>query len=315
MLDRVDVVGAGLIGGSLALRLASLGRSVRVVDPDPETRARARAAGLVVADDVAPEADLVVIATPLDTLAETMAHVAASAPAAIVIDVGSVKQPAARAAASAGLGGRHVGAHPMAGTEHTGFEHADAELLVGATWAVARGGGTEETARVVDWLTTDLEATVVLLGAAEHDRAVALVSHAPHALAHALLATAEAAAQPTVAGLLAAGSFRDGTRVAGRNAARTFNMLSENAGALGPVLDEVIAELAALRADLANPEALRARLDRAAATDDVVRRPDPDFAACSSLTDAVEAAVRESQAVVVRRRGGALEVARVPAIS
>lgn len=310
MLDQVDVVGAGLIGGSLALRLAGLGRSVRVVDPDPATRASAQAAGLVVGDDVSPTADLVVIATPLDTLAEVMAHVAAAAPAALVIDVGSVKQAPALSAERAGLGERYVGTHPMAGTEHTGFEHADVDLLVGVTWAVTHGGGTAETSRVVDWLTTDLDATVVLLGAAEHDSAVALVSHGPHAVAHALLATAEAAATPTVAGLLAAGSFRDGTRVAGRNPARTFNMLSENADALGSVLDEVIGELVALRADLADPEALRTRLDLAAA-DDVVRRPEPAFAACPSLRDVVEAAHRDATAVVVRRRAGALEVAAV----
>jgi len=314
MLDQVDVVGAGLIGGSLALRLAALGRTVRVIDRDPDTRARAQAAGLVVGEAVSPTADLVVIGTPLDILAETMAHVAVAAPAALVVDVGSVKQAPALAAERAGLGHRYVGAHPMAGTEHTGFEHAYADLLVGATWAVTHGGGTEETSRVVDWLTTDLDATVVLLGAAEHDRAVALVSHGPHAVAHALLATAEAAA-PTVAGLLAAGSFRDGTRVAGRNPARTFNMLSENGEALGPVLDDVIGELAALRADLADPAALRARLEAAAAGDDVVRRAEPPFEPCSSLPEAVERAGRDGAAVAVRRRAGVLEVAEISTVS
>ena len=149
---------------------------------------------------------------------------------------------------------------------------------------------------------------MVLLEAERHDHAVALVSHAPHAVAHALLSTAQGSPSPGVAGLLAAGSFRDGTRVAGRNAARTTNMLTENAAALGPVLDRIIGELSALRADLGDPVALEARLARAVLADDVVRHPEPVFERCASLPEAIAAARRAGDVLVVRRRGAGLEV-------
>ena len=92
-------------------------------------------------------------------------------------------------------------------------------------------------------------------------------------------------------------------------------MLSENGEALGPVLDDVIGELAALRADLADPAALRARLEAAAAGDDVVRRAEPPFEPCSSLPEAVERAGRDGAAVAVRRRAGVLEVAEISTVS
>lgn len=307
--ERVTIVGAGLIGGSVVRRLVDLGRTVTVVDPDAVTRAAASDLGAAVADQVPGDADLVVVATPLDALAAALADAAAAAPHAVVVDVGSVKQVPATAAVDAGLGDRYVGCHPMAGTEHTGFEHSDGDLLVGATWAVVHTGGAEETARVVAWAVEEFDATVVVLEAEDHDRAVARVSHAPHALAHALLAIGERADDPGVAGLLAAGSFTDGTRVAGRNPARTLNMLAENAAALAPVLDELLVELTALRDELGDPAALGDRLTAVAAADGPLRRPQHDFAACGSLVDAVAAARADGAALVVRRGIAGLEVA------
>ncbi len=311
MFERVAVVGIGLIGGSVATRLAALGRDVVVVDPLASTREAAAAAGLRVVESVPDDRDLVVVAAPLDLLADVLVEVAAGAPQAVVIDLGSVKEAPARAAGAAGLAERYVGVHPMAGSEHTGFEHSDELLLVGVTWAVTHGGGLAETVRVVEWVTTDFEATAVVLDTAEHDRAVARVSHAPHAVAHALLAVAERSTSPATAGLLAAGSFRDGTRVAGRNAVRTVNMLAENAAALAPVLDALVAELAALRAELDRPEVLLARLEEVAAGDRSVRRPDPDFTVCSSLVVAVAAARAEGRTIAVRRREGEMETAPI----
>lgn len=307
--ERVVVVGAGLIGGSVARRLLALGRPVTVVDPDAGTRAAAADLGASVAEQVPADADLVVVATPLDALPAALADAAAAAAGAIVVDVGSVKQAPAAAAARAGLGDRYVGCHPMAGTEHTGIAHSDADLLVGATWAIAHTGGTAETARVVTWAVDGFDATVVVLDAAAHDRAVARVSHAPHALAHALLAVGERADYPGVAGLLAAGSFTDGTRVAGRNPVRTLNMLAENAAALAPVLDELLVELTALRDELGDPGALGERLTAIAAADAPLRRPQHDFTACGSVADAVASARADRTVLVVRRRAGVLETA------
>ena len=241
-----------------------------------------------------------------------MAAAAEQAPHAVIIDLGSVKQAPAGAAAAAGLADRYVGVHPMAGTEHTGFEHSDPDLLVGVSWAVVHGPAESpvaQVAQVVAWVVEVFEATVVVLDAAQHDRSVALVSHAPHAVAHALLAGAVAAPDLAVARWLAAGSFRDGTRVAGRNAVRTHNMLVENAESLGPVLDDAIAELSALRDDLADPVALRARLSAVVEGAGAVRDLAPDFEPCDALAELLAAHRAAGTALVVRRRHGVLETA------
>ncbi|WP_167736479.1 prephenate dehydrogenase/arogenate dehydrogenase family protein [Nocardioides sp. 1609] len=298
--ERVAVVGAGLIGGSVARRLHARGVDVVVVDPDPGTRAAASAAGLAVADVLPADRDLVVLATPLDALAVVLADAAVAAPDAVVVDVGSVKVAAARAAAAAGLAGRYVGAHPMAGTEQSGFEHSYPDLLVGVRWAVARGDGP--VADVVRFVVEVFGATAVVLDAAEHDRAVGLVSHAPHVLANALLELAERADEPTAAHL-AAGSFRDGTRVAGRNAERTRNMLADNADALAGVLDDLVILLAHYRRELADPDALGARLQSVVDGSAPVRRPDADWRACPDLGVVLAA----PGPVLVRAGAGGLE--------
>ncbi len=280
---RVAVVGAGLIGGSVARRLHAGGVDVVVVDPDAATRTAAAAAGLAVAGAVPADRDLVVVATPLDALPAVLADAAAAAPGAVVVDVGSVKVAASWAARRAGLGGRYVGAHPMAGTERSGFAHSYADLLVGVRWAVARGTGP--VADVVRFVVGAFGATAVVVDADEHDRAVALVSHAPHVLANALLELVERADEPTAAHL-AAGSFRDGTRVAGRHAVRTRNMLADNADALGGVLDDLLAVLGDYRRELTEPAALADRLQRVVDAAARVRRPEADWRPCTDL-DAV----------------------------
>ena len=301
MSATTAVVGAGLIGGSAARRLHALGADVVVVDPDPGTRAAAAAAGLAVAEVVPSDCALLVVATPLDVLPAVLADVAGRT-RAVVVDVGSVKATAAAAAEAAGLADRWVGCHPMAGTELSGFAHSSADLLVGATWAVTRGAGPVE--RVVSWLVESFEATVVVLDAEAHDRAVALVSHAPHVLANALLEVVEAAADPAAAHL-AAGSFRDGTRVAGRDPLRSRNMLTDNAAALGPVLDDLVAVLRAYRRELDDAAALTDRLARVTAGADALRRPDLAWAPCPDLA----AVLAGPGAVVVRGGVSGLESA------
>ncbi len=173
----------------------------------------------------------------------------------------------------------------MAGTEQSGFDHSDASLLVHVTWAVTRGAGP--VADVVRWLAEVFEATVLVLDAADHDRAVALVSHAPHVVANALLEVVETATDSPAARHLAAGSFRDGTRVAGRNPARSLNMLADNAAALGPVLDELIASLQDYRDGLADRPALGDRLVGVAERSEAVRSPEVAWRPCPDLDGAL----------------------------
>jgi prephenate dehydrogenase len=253
---RVAVVGLGLVGGSLARLLAARGVDLVATDVSPATRAAARRAGLTVADDVpgcVADAGLVVLATPLRAMAAVAAEVAAHAPAtATVTDVGSVKGPVRAAMAAAGLGGRYVGAHPMAGTEHSGFDASDAGLLDGVRWAVTIDEGVvpDRLSAVLALATGPCAGAAAVLTDEVHDEAAALVSHVPHVLATQLLNAVAGAPVRDVALGLAAGSFRDGTRVALTDPARTEAMVTQNAAWVAPALRKVVRDLELVVASL-----------------------------------------------------------------
>jgi prephenate dehydrogenase len=191
----------------------------------------------------------VVLAVPLPALPPVVA--ALHGHAGLVTDVTSVKAPVR--AAAGGL--RFVGGHPMAGRETSGFTASDPCLFDGCAWVLC----LEDDTDLEDWLdlaglVTGLGARVVPATAAEHDRAVAAASHVPHLLAAAL--TTAVAGDP-LAAALAAGSFRDGTRVAATRPDLIAAMCGGNAAAAGPALDGVRATLDALRValDAADPVA------------------------------------------------------------
>lgn len=251
MSELIAVVGLGLIGGSLARRLASC-HDVVGYDADPATRALARTAGLAV-EDALPAAvhgaSVVFVAVPLPALSDVVAQVAlASAPGAVVTDVGSVKSPLYAAVREQGLSAPFVGGHPMAGTERSGFAASDPGLYDGAAWVLCLEPDTDLSA----WLRlaavlTGIGARVVPSTAAEHDAAVARISHVPHLLAAALAATV-ADAGP-LAMTLAAGSFRAGTRVAATAPELPSSMVRANLGAVETALAETMQRLPARGAD------------------------------------------------------------------
>jgi prephenate dehydrogenase len=294
----VGIVGLGLIGGSLARALQAAG--VPVVATDPSSAEEARAAGLSVADDVAGLAlhrpEIVVLAAPLRamrTVAAELAEALAAEPGwdPTVTDVGSVKAPVREAVADAGLGDRYVGAHPMSGTERSGFESSSAELMQGIPWAVTcrvgdaatgddaaadvAGTGVAETGvagtdpdrleRVLRLVTGPLGGTAAVLTDKLHDEAVALVSHVPHVLATQLLGVVASAPVRDLALGLAAGSFRDGTRVGLTDPRRTEAMVTENGAWVAPVLRLAARDL----------EQLADALDSNAPTHWFFDRPDP----------------------------------------
>ena len=246
MRVRVGVLGLGLIGGSVARRLAP-DHDVLGWDPDPGTRAAAAAAGLALAEDLTA-VDVLVLAAPMPALPAVLAGLDPAGPT--VTDVGSVKVPVLAAARVAGLAGRYVGGHPMAGVERSGFPAGDPALLAGAVWVLT----LEEDTDLDRWLTvaglvTAAGCRVLPTTAAAHDEAQARISGLPHLLASAL-AVAGARGGP-LAGALAAGSFRDGTRVAGSHPEFVAALCDGNASALAGVLEQLIAQLDAARAALA----------------------------------------------------------------
>ena len=147
------------------------------------------------------------------------------------------------AARAAGLAGRYVGGHPMAGVERSGFAASDPELLAGAVWVLTLEEDTD-LAGLADrgGLVTAAGGRVLPTTAARHDEAQARISGLPHLLATAL-AVAGGTGGP-LAGALAAGSFRDGTRVAGTRPELIAALCDGNRVALARVLDETLAELA-----------------------------------------------------------------------
>ncbi|MEU7907926.1 prephenate dehydrogenase/arogenate dehydrogenase family protein [Actinoplanes sp. NPDC049118] len=275
---NVAVIGLGLIGGSLLRALAAHGHRVTGYDAGAETREAARALARPapgdrttgdawhVAESVAEAVagtEVAVLAVPLPAIPDVLAGL--DGYPGLITDVTSVKGPVRDL-----LGDRRfVGGHPMAGKESSGFPATDPRLFDGCAWVLCL---EPDDADPADWLAlarlfTRIGARVVPVTAAEHDRAVAAISHVPHLLAAALSGVLEG---NPLAGTLAAGSFRDGTRVAATRPELIAAMCGGNAPAVRRVLAGVIDDLesfarelelgdpiAALTAGLRRPSELR----------------------------------------------------------
>jgi prephenate dehydrogenase len=233
----VAVVGLGQLGGSLAAALAAGGRPVAGWDVDPAARDAAAGRGVTVTRELG---GVVVLAVPLPVMGTALDGLTVD-PAATVTDLGSVKGPVLDTVGAA-FDGRFVGGHPMCGTERSGHTAVDPALFTGARWALCLEPDTDLTRwlRVAE-VALAVGAEVVPVTAAEHDDAVAAVSHVSHLLA-AALAAAAADAGPLALGL-AAGSFRDGTRVAGSDPAFVTAMVEGNAGPTTTALSRVLEHL------------------------------------------------------------------------
>jgi prephenate dehydrogenase len=181
---------------------------------------------------------LIVLAVPMPALPALLAHVAELAPRCPLTDVTSVKTAVLDEVAAAGLRERFVGGHPMTGTESSGWSAGHASLFTAAPWVVSVD---EHVDPVVWWmvmtLALDCGSVVVPAKSDEHDAAAAAISHLPHLLAEALAVTA---AEVPLAFALAAGSFRDGTRVAGSSPDLVRAMCEANTSHLLTAVDKMI---------------------------------------------------------------------------
>ncbi|MEO6880675.1 MAG: prephenate dehydrogenase [Mycobacteriaceae bacterium] len=247
--DRVCVLGAGLIGGSVIRAAAAAGWQVtgwnRGPVDSPQVSTDLPAVLTAAGDDDA----LVLLAVPMTALEPVLAAVAEHAPGCALTDVVSVKAPVVDAVARRGLGARYVGGHPMAGTSRSGWDAGHAELFRDAAWVVAADDGLDaDVWRRVARLALDCGAHVVPAAATEHDAAVARISHLPHLMA-AVLASVGADGGALAMGL-GAGSFTDGTRVAGTRPELTRAMLEANGPALREALDDALGRLGAARGAL-----------------------------------------------------------------
>jgi len=181
---------------------------------------------------------LIVLAVPMPALPSMLAHVSELAPNCPLTDVTSVKTAVLDDVAAAGLLQRFVGGHPMTGTAESGWTAGHAGLFTMAPWVVSVDDHVDPVVwSMVMTLALDCGALVVPAKSDEHDAAAAAISHLPHLLAEALAITA---AEVPLAFALAAGSFRDGTRVAASAPDLVRAMCEANSGQLLPALDRAV---------------------------------------------------------------------------
>lgn len=235
----VEVVGAGLIGTSIALACRRAGLDVLLTDTSSEHLRTASGLGAGRAKEPGEVAALVVVAVPPDHLAAAIAAALDEAgPDTVVTDVGSVKSAPLRALTGHPALGQYVGSHPMAGSERSGPLAASADLFTGRPWAVTpHATASPDAVRAVTALVEVCGAVPVRLSPAEHDLAVARTSHVPH-LVSSLVAGTLAGAAPEHLALTGQG-VRDVTRVAAGDPALYSQIIGGNSDAVAGLLREV----------------------------------------------------------------------------
>lgn len=241
---RAVVVGTGLIGGSIGMRLRRLGWHVTGRDRNPARARRAQELGALDAAGDDPAASITFVATPVRAIADE-ARRALAAGGGVVTDVGSVKTRVVDDVADP----RFVGGHPMAGSEQDGVEGATPDLFEGATWVLTPTADTDDAAYAqVRQVVGVLGAEAVALPPDRHDALVAVVSHVPHLTAATLMQLADARSEEhRVLLRLAAGGFRDMTRIAAGHPGIWPDICGENRAAIVDVLDELVASLHEMR--------------------------------------------------------------------
>ncbi|WP_018143815.1 prephenate dehydrogenase [Alloscardovia criceti] len=253
---KVAIAGLGLIGGSLALALVQSGNEVIAWNHRSAAYEQARKAGIhcvKTLDELASsEADVLVLCTPLKAMDSIIATLVGKlSPRTTLTDVGSVKREVLATVSKHGLRQAFVGAHPMAGNELAGFDAADAQLFQHATWALTVESDTdfERFVTVGRMICEGVKNRFIVTNAEEHDKATAQISHMPHVVSTALAAQLVDNPQSNIALALAAGSWRDMTRVALTTPDRTQAMVDENPDNVAQLLRNLSVRLDAV-ADL-----------------------------------------------------------------
>jgi prephenate dehydrogenase len=280
LVDTLVIAGVGLIGGSIGLgaRQRFLARKVVGLDEDPVALEAAVGLGAIDEAQLHPgpwlgEADLVVLASP----ARTLVHSARSltpflSPQTVVTDVGGVKGEVTEALKDM----RFIGGHPMAGSERMGVQNAGAALLENAVWVLTPDAGSDaEALRLVRTFVENLGAKPLETTPAQHDQLVAAVSHLPYLAAVALTQLIAEDANHDLMMLLAAGGFRDLTRVASGSPRMSRDMVIANRAALREALAAFRERLGHLETLLDDPGKMLAEIEAAKRSRDgipIVRR-------------------------------------------
>lgn len=246
-----NVVGLGLIGGSVASALLAKNWVVFGNDVDQRVVERALEEGIISSAGVDRDADVTFVAVPVTSSVEVVNEMLRST-AGLVTDVGSVKAPLCAAVTDP----RFVGGHPMAGSELEGLDGADPHMFDGAIWVLTPSKDVDDdNFSLVAGLVRELGSEVLALDPAEHDRLVAVVSHLPHLTAASLMSLAQDRSEEHASLLrLAAGGFRDMTRIASGSPKIWIDICHENRSAILEAIDDLNAALANVRSFIAGEE-------------------------------------------------------------
>lgn len=254
-LTKVRVVGSGLIGTSIGLGLIQRGVAVEMIDSDPTSASLANdlVGGAKVAD---PE--LVVLAMPTSQLSVVIEEEIALNPQSTFIDVGSVKgEVELKVKTISALSRRFLPTHPMAGREIGGAASARADLFQGRSWILTPSQDLEQSSKdLVLELINLLGATPIELSAADHDRAVAKISHLPQVAAS--LIAKQLTGTPAEWMELAGQGLRDTTRIAGSDEALWKEIIYSNRVELGQLLINLQNDLGSMIDSLEDPEKIAA---------------------------------------------------------
>jgi prephenate dehydrogenase len=235
------------MGGSVGLALRAQGWFVTADDTDDRAVTRGIELGAFDAAGVDPDADITFICTPVQSVADLARK--ALEHGGIVTDIGGVKQPITDAVDHP----RFIGGHPMAGSEQDGIDSSDVLMFQGRTWVLTPTPSTDPEAFTrLHAVVSSLGALVISVPPERHDELVAVVSHVPHLAAATLMRLAAKGAEEHAALLrLAAGGFRDMTRIAAGHPAIWLDVCEGNRDAIVRVLDQFIGDLGGMRAIVA----------------------------------------------------------------
>lgn len=247
-LTHVRIVGSGLIGSSIGLALTAKGISVTMVDIDP---AAAKLAQDLMGSTPSEKSEVTLVASPLSTVSAVIKSEIQQGLNLGFIDISSVKVKPILEVSALDLDMSYfLPSHPMAGREVGGAESARADLFQGRPWIIDSRGVRTELLEAGREIIEICGAHLIDMPAAEHDRAVALVSHLPQIMSSALAATLEGAPAQWLD--LAGTGLRDTTRIAGSNPVLWREILVANQEALTPLLDAVIEDLKNLQLSLSS---------------------------------------------------------------
>ena len=332
LFDTVVIAGVGLIGGSIGLgiRQRFLARRVIGLDVDPTVLEAATGLGILdeeqlQAGDWLQEADLVILASPARTIINSAKEIEPFLrPDTIVTDVGSVKGDIVKTLGHLNF----VGGHPMAGSERGGVLNADPGLLENAVWILTPDVETNFGAlkRVRNFV-EELGARTIEVDPIQHDYLVAVVSHVPYLAAVALTNAVANDRNRNLMMLLAAGGFRDLTRVASGSPRMSRDMVVSNKDAVREALASFRAQLDTLEDLLEDPEVMLEHANNAKRSRDsfpIVKRsllparyelflavPDRagQFAVITGALSEANVNIRDLEVVGIREAGASVRLA------